>query len=113
MNNRRTSNHRLAILVFGVALVTVAPRAVFADTAKGEEVYKTHQCSMCHKVNGAGGKKGPDLSAVANTRDAAWLTKYLKNPKAVIPKGTMPPAKVTPAELKDLVDYLETLKGAK
>ena len=31
----------------------------------------------------------------------------------MIPKGTMPPAKVTPGELKDLVDYVETVKSTK
>lgn len=94
-----------------VSIGSVAP--AFADAAKGEQIYKSHQCSMCHKVNGFGGKKGPDLSAVGTARDGAWLEKYLMSPKSMIPKGTMPPAKVTPAELKDLIDYLETLKGAK
>ena len=113
MNSRRRSIRRMAIVVFGVALAVTVPQAVFADAAKGEPVYKSHQCSMCHKVNGSGGKKGPDLSAVGTQRDAEWLAKYLVNPKAMLPKGTMPPAKVTPAELKDLVTYLETLKVAK
>jgi len=94
-------------------MAAFAPRHAFADAARGEQVYKSHQCSMCHKVNGLGGKKGPALDDVGAKRDAAWLEKYLMNPKSMIPKGTMPPAKVTPAELKDLVDYLETLKGAK
>ena len=101
-----------AIAVSGILLVA-SPRPALADAAKGAEVYKTHQCAMCHKVNGVGGKKGPDLSEVGTARDAQWLEKYLLNPKSLIPKGTMPPAKVTPAELRDLVDYLETLKGAK
>lgn len=94
-----------------VAIGIAAP--VFADAAKGEQVYKSHQCSMCHKIIGAGGKKGPALDGVGSTRDALWLSKYLMNPKSMIPKGTMPPAKVTPDEMKDLVDYLETLKSAK
>jgi cbb3-type cytochrome oxidase cytochrome c subunit len=64
-------------------------------------------------INGSGGKKGPVLTAVGNTRDTGWVSKYLVSPKSMIPKGTMPPAKMTPAELKDLVDYLETLKGGK
>jgi nitric oxide reductase subunit C len=101
-----------AIAVSGV-LVVASPRAALADAAKGAAVYKTHQCAMCHKVNGMGGKKGPDLSVVGAARDARWLEKYLVNPKAMIPKGTMPPAKVTPAELRDLIDYLATLKGGK
>ena len=106
--------HRLvAALAVGGALVVTVPRAVAADATKGADVYKTHQCAMCHKVNGAGGKLGPDLSAVGTKRDAKWLEKYLPNPKAVNPKTKMPPAKVTAEELRDLIDYLGTLKSGK
>ena len=108
----RIRNLMTAIAVSG-GLVIAWQRPALADAAKGAEVYKTHQCAMCHKVNGSGGKKGPDLSAVGTTRDAQWLEKYLVNPKSMIPKGTMPPAKVTPAELHDLIDHLEMLKGGK
>ena len=87
----------------------VSPRTAWADAAKGVEVYKSHQCAMCHKVDGVGGKKGPDLSA-GSENDRQWLEKYLMNPKSMLPKGTMPPAKVTQAELHDLIDYLESLK---
>lgn len=109
-----SSRGKIVAAVAGTIIVTVGSMTpAFADAARGEQIYKSHQCSMCHKINGSGGKKGPDLSAVASTRDAAWLSKYLVNPKSMIPKGTMPPAKVTPDEVRDLIDYLETLKGAK
>jgi cytochrome c2 len=103
----------MTAIVLGGVFVVASTRPVVADAAKGADVYKTHQCAMCHKVNGSGGKKGPDLSGVGTARDAQWLEKYLVNPKSMIPKGTMPPAKVTPAELRDLVDYLGTLTRGK
>jgi cytochrome c2 len=96
-----------------LALVALHPRSAYADAEKGQEVYKSHQCAMCHKINGAGGKKGPALDAVGTTRDAAWLEKYLTNPKSVIADGTMPPAKVSRGELKNLIDYLQALKAAR
>ena len=99
-------------LGFAMAFAAAAAPA-FADGATGEQVYKDKQCSLCHKINGSGGKKGPALDTVGDTRDAAWLKKYLVDPKSMMPKGTMPPAKVSTAELKDLVDYLGTLKGGK
>lgn len=104
---------RMTIIALGAVFVAGASRPAFADAAKGAQLYRARQCSMCHKVNGSGGKKGPDLSAIGRQRDAEWLATYLVNPKSMIPKGSMPPAKVTPAELKDVVEYLETLKGAK
>jgi cytochrome c oxidase subunit 2 len=99
----------MTAIVVGGVLVIASPGPALADAAKGAEVYKSHQCAMCHKVNGAGGKKGPDLSA-GSSHDRQWLEKYLMNPKSMLPKGTMPAAKVTPAELHDLIDYLESLK---
>lgn len=108
-----TTGRIMTAMSLGGILFVASPRPVLADAAKGAEVYTTHQCAMCHKVNGVGGKKGPDLSTVGTARDQQWLEKYLLNPKAMIPKGTMPAAKVTPTELHDLIDHLETLKGGK
>ena len=97
-------------IAFGAALTVAGASPAFADTAKGKQLYKDKQCSMCHRINESGGKKGPALDDVGNTRDTAWLEKYLVNPKSIMPKGTMPPAKVTPSELLELIDYLGTLK---
>ena len=108
-----TIRNFMTAIAVGGALAIASPRAALADAAKGAEVYKMHQCAMCHKVNGSGGKKGPDLSAVGTARDAQWLEKYLLDPKSMMPKGSMPPAKVTTAELHDLCDHLETLKAGK
>ena len=102
-------------------LPVIAITALFASpvhaagdqVSAGLEVYKTQRCSMCHKVNGAGGKNGPDLSSVGTTRDAAWLKAYLVNPKAENPKNKMPPVKASAADLDALVSYLRSLKAGK
>lgn len=111
MNGMRTHTRMTAFAIGAVLLVWRLPGPAFAEAAKGEQVYKAKQCSLCHKINGSGGKQGPDLSDVGTKRDAEWLQKYLVNPKSVVPKGTMPAAKVTPDELRDLIDFLETLTG--
>lgn len=103
----------IAAVAIAVALGTAQPRAAQADAAKGEAVYKSQPCSLCHKINGSGGKNGPDLSTVGDRRTAEWLADYLVDPKKIIPKSKMPPAKVTPAELEDLVEYLRSLKTGK
>lgn len=108
----RSGRQLVFVVALGAALTVAGASPASADAAKGEQVYKDKQCSMCHKINGSGGKKGPALDGVGNARDAAWLKRYLVEPKSMMPKGSMPPAKVTPNELRDLIDYLETLKGA-
>ncbi len=103
------------IAVFGL-VASAAPGAVLApqggDPVKGQKVYATAQpkCTLCHKIGAEGGKLGPDLSAVGQKRDAAWLAKYLVNPKIVDPKNKMPAVKVKGQDLDDLVAYLLSLK---
>jgi cytochrome c2 len=89
---------------------TAAPVAAAGDKVKGEKVYKDAKCSVCHKVGSTGGKMGPELTKVGTTRDLAWLSKYLVNPKAENPKNKMPPVKAKGADLDDLIAYLLSLK---
>ncbi len=106
----RTRN--LCSLGFSLLMTLLVPALAYADAAQGKAVYTKLRCSMCHKVEGSGGKKGPDLSDVGMRRDAAWLRKYLPNPKSADPKATMPPVKASPEDLDHLIDYLLTLKGS-
>jgi cytochrome c2 len=104
-------------LVAGMAIGLATPSAARAagqgtapgDAAKGEKVYAAQKCHLCHKIGAVGGKMGPDLSAVGAKRDAAWMEKYLLNPKMVDPKNKMPAVKVKPQDLADLIAYLGTL----
>lgn len=107
----RRTNRLLVIAV--LALAGGPTLAADAQVPKGQEVYKTLRCSMCHKVNGSGGKKGPDLSDVGSKRDAVWLKRYMTNPKAENPKNTMPPVKASAEDLDALIAYLNSLKTGK
>jgi cytochrome c2 len=91
--------------------VSAASGAAAGDPVKGEKVFATLKCNMCHNIAPAGKKMGPDLAGVGTRRDAAWLMKYLPNPKGVDPKNKMPAAKATGQDLDDLVAYLGTLKA--
>jgi cytochrome c2 len=93
-----------------VLIAAAAPVAGAGDKVKGEKVYKDAKCSVCHKLGSTGGKMGPDLTKVGATRDLAWLSKYLANPKAENPKNKMPPVKAKGADLDDLIAYLLSLK---
>ncbi len=103
---------RFVWLVSALALVSlvVTPLGASGDKVKGEKVYKDAKCSVCHKIGTAGGKMGPEITKVGATRNAAWLAKYLANPKAENPKNKMPPVKAKGEDLEHLIAYLSSLK---
>lgn len=103
----------LGFVVVMAAVLASQPARADATAAQGAQVYKTLRCSMCHKIQGSGGKVGPDLTDVGTRRDAAWLQKYLPDPKGTTPKSKMPPVKATPEDLAALVAYLTSLHSGK
>jgi cytochrome c2 len=100
----------VALSVLGVSAAAGADRAQAGDVANGMKVYAAQKCSVCHNIGTPGKKMGPDLVNTGATRDAAWLEKYLTNPKSLNPKNTMPAVKVKGQELKDLIAYMLSLK---
>lgn len=84
-----------------------APAAAAGADAK--EVFKA-KCAACHKIGGAGGSVGPDLSKVGGAKDKEWLKKWLKDPKAVKADSKMMKVDLTDAELDALAGYLAGLK---
>ena len=106
------ARQRLGWFVSAMVLVSLAaaPLAAAGDKVKGEKVYKDSKCSVCHKIGTVGMKMGPELTKVGATRDAAWLAKYLPDPKASNPKNKMPAVKAKGADLDDLIAYLVSLK---
>lgn len=61
----------------GVSYSPQAPK-LFADN-----------CTSCHKFHGDGAEIGPDLSHIAQARDAAYIAAYIKNSKKINPDSAM------------------------
>jgi quinoprotein glucose dehydrogenase len=56
----------------------------------GEKLFKEHavaQCFRCHKVKGAGGDAGPELTKVASTKDRTYILQSILDPNASIAEG--------------------------
>lgn len=115
--------------LFAAALaVTVLPAVAAAQNAPAA----FNQCKACHKVEAGKHGVGPSLAGVYGTTagtnwpdykysdrhkasglvwDEANLTKYLADPKAVIPGNKMAFAGLkNPADVKAVIDYLKTLR---
>ena len=95
----------LAVFV-AVTLLTVAAQAA----VNGEQVFK-QKCSMCHVVNGNGGKIGPELTKISARMKEKDVKLKLENPKKSNPNSIMPSFKTLPkADMDALSGYLKTLK---
>ncbi len=90
--------------------------AASAGSANGEktgkELFQSQGCTACHRIGGAGGSIGPDLSGEGLLgRSRQWLDTQLRNPKAHNPSSIMPPlAALSREEFDRLIDYLLSLK---
>ncbi len=70
------------------SLGKVALKPVPGDPARGAEIYRGKgNCVGCHSIHGAGGVAGPDLSAIGDSRSAAYLRESVVNPGAAVPEG--------------------------
>jgi nitric oxide reductase subunit C len=101
----------LPTLTVAVALAATAGHAL-AGPEEGKALYE-QKCKVCHSIGSERGKmadKGGPLDGVGSKRDAAWLTKYLTDPKSVMPDAKMPKMKMTEAEIADHVAYMLSLK---
>ena len=87
----------------------------------GYSLFQSRQCSSCHAIarTPASGMVAPDLSHVASRRTIAAgtlptthanLAVWIDDPQAVKPGNNMPEVPLTPAELRAVTAYLETLE---
>jgi ubiquinol-cytochrome c reductase cytochrome b subunit len=77
-----------------------------ATARRGADLFVSKSCFACHQIAGAGGRRGPDLSDVAARlpRDRI-VTRILSGGGGAMPEYA---GSLTPAELDDLVAFLET-----
>jgi cytochrome c oxidase subunit 2 len=92
-----------------------------ALTQRGQEVFLSSSCVMCHAIAGtpAGSRIGPDLTHLASRQTIAAgtlpntrgnLAGWIVNPQSIKPGTRMPPNQLKPDDLQALLAYLESLK---
>lgn len=61
------------------------PRSeVPGDTAAGSALFQSRGCARCHRVQGEGGRLGPDLTWIGKSRSPENLRDSMVNPNAVV-----------------------------
>jgi cytochrome c oxidase subunit 2 len=108
-------------LAWQQGMVKPAPDPDNSQTARGQRVFLTHACVMCHTIRGttAGSRVGPDLTHLAGREtiaagslpnNTANLAGWILNPQSIKPGSRMPPNPLSGQDLQDLLAYLETLQ---
>jgi mono/diheme cytochrome c family protein len=104
---------RVALVVASLAIPAAASAQGQAN--KGQQVFATQKCSICHSVAGAGNKKGP-LDGVGAKLSADEIRQWITNAPDMAAKAkaerkpAMKAFTLPKDELEDLVAYLQTLK---
>ena len=80
-----------------------------ADTqvAQGGQLFHDRGCEYCHAIDGQGGKRGPDLTTVADRLDDQQITLRILNGGYNMPSFA---SSLKPDDLKALVAFLNTRK---
>jgi cytochrome c oxidase subunit 2 len=101
----------------------IAPAAApeDAERQRGEEIFLSSPCLMCHTIRGtpAGGRTGPDLTHLASRQSIAAgtlpltrgsLAAWIVDPQAIKPGVNMPTVPLQPGEVDPLAAYLAGLR---
>ncbi len=100
---------RIAGFMMIAGSLAMASAAFAADVEKGKEAYKANKCGMCHSIAGVGGKQKA-LDGVGARLKADQIKKWVTAPQEAKADTKKKPIKVAPADLDNIVAYLQTLK---
>ncbi len=87
-----------------------------ANIEKGKDIY-AQNCANCHSVN-MGTGMGPDFNLVSYKRKKEDIIKYVSSPSTMFRKfgyssNAMPELPLTPGEIKDVSEYINSLQPFK
>lgn len=83
-----------AIVAYLRNISTARPEESSGNAANGERIFAA-SCASCHRINGRGGRLGPDLSRIAASQSNLVLTKAIRDASASFTSGYEPVTLVT------------------
>ncbi|TWA69305.1 cytochrome c oxidase subunit 2 [Azospirillum baldaniorum] len=112
---------RAAFDAWKEAQLAPAPAPTDEAQARGQAMFLTSACTMCHGIRGtpASASVAPDLTHLASRRSIAAgalpynrgnLAGWIADPQRIKPGNHMPLVGVPPSDLQALVAYLDSLK---
>ncbi len=108
---------RYRTFVFTVALIGGVAAARAEDkpadpTAQGKQLVEKSKCTICHMIDGKGGKIGKPLNGIAEGKTDEYLRGALTDPKKTLGPDTKMPSyknKLSDEEVTAVIAYIKTL----
>jgi len=75
------------IVAYIRSLNAATARSLTGDAARGAVIFRNKGCPQCHRVNGEGGRLGPDLTRIGEMRSPDYLRRAIIDPGADVPQG--------------------------
>lgn len=97
------------IAVLLVACSCIAFASSHSQRERGAAVFQANGCQHCHKMNGVGGHKGPDLSDIGKRMPKSAMREQILHGSKVMPAFA---DMLTAGQIKDLVAYLHSCRKA-
>lgn len=80
-----------------------APAKPLGSASRGKDLfYGDANCSLCHMIEGKGGRLGPDLSSVGGSRTRAAIIDSVRNPSSHLAWGLTESTKEFPQEYESV-----------
>jgi ubiquinol-cytochrome c reductase cytochrome b subunit len=86
----QTNEFDTAALVAALARLRSAPAPPIDDTTRAAVIVFNRECLSCHRLEGLGGREGPDLTGIGAKRSAAEIERRVINPFDVQADAQMP-----------------------
>src|SRR5713226_5111704 len=83
-----------AIVAYLRNISTARPEESSGNVATGERIFAV-SCASCHRVNGRGGRLGPDLSRIAASQSNQVLTRAIRDASESFTSGYEPVTLIT------------------
>lgn len=83
-----------AIVAYLRSISTARPEGSSGNAAHGEGIFSS-SCATCHRVNGRGGRLGPDLSRIPASQTNQLLTRAIRDASASFTSGYEPITLIT------------------